>query len=108
MTRDEAEQFVADYAGTNVEPTLTADEITRCIDQSLIVDSEGRLKTNAYYVETVWGTRAVVLAIDMKMAKASRKVDVSVDGNLIKSTQIQTALRDLRRSWRSRMQAGSV
>ena len=108
MTRDEARQFVRENAATDTSPQLTADEVDRILDQSMIVDAKGRRKIDPYYRETFWGTRAVVLALDLKLARASNKFDLSADGTVIRRSQVVENLRDLRRSWRSRMVPGSV
>lgn len=107
MTRDAALAFVRDYAQTTAAPVLTDAEVGRIVDSCRIVDSEGRRITDAGYVPTYWGTRAVVLALDLKLAKAAPKTDLTADGASILASQRTANLQALRASWRARMHAGS-
>ena len=103
MERAAAAQYVADNAATGVEPTLTDAEITRCIDRALVVDASGYKPTEDGYTETVWGTQAVLNALELKVAKASALTDVSGDGTSISANQLVANLQRLRGSWRSKL-----
>lgn len=107
MTRDQARTFVQTQAQTSSSPALTAAEVEACLDQSRIVDAAGRLVNELGYVETIWATRAVVLALDLRCTKAASKVDLSADGASINASQRFAQLKQQRASWRSRMVKGT-
>lgn len=108
MTREQARLYVKDNAGTDAVPALTADEVERCLDRSRIVDANGTRVNEPGYVETIWGTRAVVVALDMRVSKASSKTDLKIDGAVLPASQRVEQLRQVRASWRSRMLPGTV
>ncbi|WP_164700851.1 hypothetical protein [Modestobacter sp. KNN46-3] len=107
MTREDARAFVTLHAGTAVSPALTDAEVEACLDQSRLRDAGGRFVGDVGYVETIWATRAVVLAYDVKLAKVAAKVDLSADGATINASQVTANLERLRRSWRSRCIPGA-
>jgi hypothetical protein len=108
MTREQARAFVKLYAATEENPALTDDRVESILDQSRIVDVLGRRIIDPGYLETFWGTRAVVLALDAKLAMAMSKVDLVADGTQVSASQITEHLLAQRRSWRSRMISGSA
>lgn len=108
MDRLSAREFVQDYAQTSAAPALTLEEVERCLDRSRTVDSEGRRIGDPGYVESIWATRAVVLAIDIHVAKAAAKTDLTADGASILASQRTTHWTALRKSWRARQLPGSA
>lgn len=107
MTRDEAFAYLRLYAAVDISPTLTEDELAAVLLQSRIVDADGRRITDPGYTDNYWGTRAVTLADDAKVSKATSKVDLVADGNEISASQVIVNLSAQRRSWRARMLTGT-
>lgn len=99
MNRETAEAYVATWAQTASDPTLTEGEITACIDGALVVDVDGLLVTDDGYTETVNGPRAVYNAWCLKAAKAALYVDVSADGTSVSASQTVAAVERQRRVW---------
>jgi len=109
MTRDQARAFVELHASaTTGAPALTEAEVDLVLDGCRIVDAGGRRITDPGYVETIWGTKAVVDVLDAKLAKAAGRHDVTADGTRLARSQVTAHLTALRRSWRARMLPGSV
>lgn len=108
MNREEAVAFVALHAQASVAPVLTEEEVRSCVDRSRIVDRAGYRINELGYTETIWGTRAVMLAFELKVAKAYTVTDFSADGTSISASQIVTNLKEQRALWRSKCIAGSI
>lgn len=102
MNRTDALAYIEDNAATEVAPTLTAEEKQRCLDRARIVDSLGRLITDPLYEETIWPAKAVVNALDLKIAKAAGSPDFLADATTVYASQVTRALERLRSSWRAR------
>lgn len=107
MTPAEALAFIRLHADTKGYPALSDAEEQQVLRQSRAVDSQLRLVTDPLYEETIWGTRAVVVALDAKVAKAAVSVDVSSDGSSVHASQRIEQLERQRRSWRSRALPGT-
>lgn len=108
MTRDQARTHVRTFAQVDATPSLTAGELEQVLTLCRMVDQDGHTITDPLYVETIWATRAVVYALDLRVAKAAQRVDVSADGTRVDMSQRHANLVALRRSWRARMVRGSV
>lgn len=107
MTRDEAHAYLRMNAGVEAHPALINEEIEAVLDQSRVVDAAGLLITDPLYTETIWGTRAVVLALDARLTKAAQEVDVMSGGTSVLASQRAAHIKAQRASWRSRMLPGS-
>lgn len=107
-TRQYATRYVQMHAAAAVTPALDADEIAFCIDQSQLTDAAGRSPGAVGYVETIWATRAVYLALELKLEKASAMVDFTADGGSIAQSQLTANITARRNSWAAGMLPGSV
>lgn len=108
MTREAAREFVRLHAATDANPALTETELDAVLDQSRTVDATGLRVTDAGYTDTYWATRAVVIAIDVKLSKAMSKVDLVADGTQVAASQLTPHLKAQRSSWRARLIPGSA
>ena len=71
MTRAEATEWLTRIVSTGTPPVLTAEDISRAIDASRVVDSEGRAPVDDGYVETISADHAAALLFDLKATLAT-------------------------------------
>lgn len=108
MNHDDAKKFVELHAQTSVEPTLSSEEIESILVRSRIMDRSGTLIDELGYVPSYWGSRAVLLALELKVAKAYTYTDFNADGTSIPASQIVSNLVALCARWRTKQIMGSV